>query len=93
MMADLPLLLGQALDRATAGLTIPAIRTLTPETNVFEALDSLTIVNLLLETEILLETATGNYVTLADETIFDASKSPLIKWSRWIEFVEARHAG
>lgn len=43
----------------------------------FGAVDSFTIVDLMLETEGRIEEAIGRYVPLADETIFDAEKSPL----------------
>jgi hypothetical protein len=39
-----------------------------------------------------LEALTGKYVTLADETIFDAAKSPLRSWAGWVAYVELRHA-
>ena len=56
--------------------------------NVFDAVDSFAIVDLLLETEGRLEATYGRYVPLADETIFDAKKSPLKNWSVWIAYVE-----
>ncbi len=62
------------------------------DTNLLENVDSFTIVDLLLETEGRLEAAFGRYVPLADETIFDADKSPLKKWSDWVKFVENRLA-
>ena len=68
-----------------------AFSTLAPDTNVLEIVDSFTVVNLLLQSEMMLEAETGKYVTLADETIFDAQKSPLLKWSRWVKYVEGRH--
>lgn len=57
-------------------------------TNIFDAVDSFTIVDLLLETEGRIEQAIGRYVPLADETIFDAEKSPLKNWSTWTQYVE-----
>lgn len=57
-------------------------------TNVFDAVDSFAVVDLLLETEGRIEAAYGRYVPLADETIFDAEKSPLKNWSAWNAYVE-----
>jgi acyl carrier protein len=57
-------------------------------TNVFDAVDSFGIVDLLLETEERIEAAFGRYVPLADETLFDAEKSPLKNWSVWNAYVE-----
>ena len=62
-------------------------------TNIIDAVDSLTIVDLLLETEGRIEQAIGRYVPLADETIFDAGESPLKNWSDWIAYVEKCIAG
>lgn len=71
----------------------PEIRPLNKDTNLFNNLDSLAVVDMLLEVEMRLEEATGLYVTLADETIFDASKTPLSSWSGWVAFVENKYAG
>jgi len=60
------------------------------QTNLFDVLDSFSVVNLLLETEMELEKITGTYTSIADQTIFDAEKSPLLKWSSWVEYVESR---
>ncbi|MEF3067880.1 hypothetical protein [Pandoraea apista] len=62
------------------------------DTNILDFVDSFAIVDLLLETEGRLETEFGRYVPLADDTIFDAEKSPLRKWSTWISYVESRLA-
>ncbi|HEY4252820.1 MAG TPA: hypothetical protein VGM87_16535 [Roseomonas sp.] len=92
-MLDVSAILEEALRAETRHLDPPPFDTIGPETNVLEQIDSLTVVNLLLESEMRLEAATGTYVTLADETLFDAKKSPLLKWSDWVRFVEARHGG
>ena len=90
-MTDFPKLLHDALKRVTVGLDVPTLAAVTADTNVFESVDSFTIVDLLLETEVLLEAETGKYIALADETVFDAERSPLLKWSNWVEFVEEHH--
>lgn len=66
---------------------------LNSSTNIIDTVDSFTIVDLLLETEGRIEQAIGRYVPLADETIFDAEKSPLKNWSDWIAYVEKCIAG
>lgn len=66
---------------------------LASSTNIIDAVDSFAIVDLLLETEGRIEQAIGRYVPLADETIFDAEKSPLKNWSDWIAYVEKCIAG
>ena len=83
--------LQEALRRVNEHAQSPALEAVAPDTNVFDAVDSMTIVDLLLETESLLEEKTGDYVPLADDTIFDASASPLRKWSDWVAHVERHH--
>ena len=85
--------LRETLEKILASIEEPGLRSLTDESNLFENLDSLTVVDMLLEAEMQLEKATGRYVTLADETIFDASKSPLRTWAGWVAYVERKHAG
>lgn len=84
-------ILERALRAETQHIEPAPFPQLDADTNVFEKIDSLTVVNLLLQSEMLLETETGEYVTLADETVFDAEKSPLLRWGDWIRYVEARH--
>jgi hypothetical protein len=89
-MFELNNLLSDALTHVTSELDCPDLIPVSDETNVLAAIDSFTIVDLMLETEMRLEEKTGIYVTLADETIFDADKSPLLQWKHWVAFVEAR---
>ena len=58
--------------------------------NVVEILDSMAIVGMLLEAEEKIESLTGKYVTLADENLFHANKSPLIKWQSWVDYVQKK---
>jgi hypothetical protein len=84
--------LKEALARVNENVQSPAFENVTADTNVFDAVDSFTIVDLLLETETLLEQKNGRYVALAGDTIFDATKTPLKRWSDWVKYVESRHA-
>lgn len=61
--------------------------------NLFEAVDSFGIVNVLLESEGALEKLRGSYLALADESVFDASKSPFLRWQTWVSFVEEKING
>lgn len=92
MMLNFDGILREALEAVIANLDTRPFETVTAETNIIDHVDSFTVVDLLLESEMALETATGNYITLADETIFDSEKSPLLSWANWVEFVERRHA-
>jgi hypothetical protein len=90
-MTDFSKSLSEALRRVTTDLDVPELRSPLPDTNVFALVDSLVIVNLLLESEMILEQETGAYVPLADENLFDAAESPLRNWSRWVAYVGERH--
>lgn len=63
------------------------------EADIFEAIDSFAVVELLLQTEADLEAAAGRYVPLADELVLDADKSPLRSLNRWIDHVAAAANG
>ena len=55
--------------------------------NVFDVVDSFSLVNILLETEMVIENLNGKYTPLASEILFDALKSPFLKWSDWVDYV------
>lgn len=91
-MSEIEVLLQDALREVTAELEDPDFDKVSDDKNIVDSVDSFLIVDLLLETEMRLEAQLGRYVTLADETIFDAEKSPLIKWQDWKAYVEKRCA-
>lgn len=90
-MKDLNKILLQAIAQALDEGEIHLVENITNELNLFEIVDSFSIVNILLESESLLEIETGNYVTLADENMFDAEKTPFRSWSGWVAHVKAKH--
>jgi hypothetical protein len=67
----------------------PALADLGTDGDLFDQIDSFAVVELLLLTETEVETALGRYVPLADEKVLDASQSPLLRLSSWIEYVAA----
>jgi hypothetical protein len=71
----------------------PEFSDLADDANIFEAIDSFAVVELLLQTESDLEAAIGRYVPLADEQVLDADKSPLRALNRWIDHVAASANG
>tara|TARA_B110000503_G_C7046089_1_gene370283 strand:- start:49 stop:345 length:297 start_codon:yes stop_codon:yes gene_type:complete len=60
---------------------------ITESTNIFEILDSMDVVNLIMETESLLEQELGVYIPLANEETFDAEKSPLLSYNQWLHYI------
>ncbi|MCJ2054904.1 hypothetical protein [Methylobacterium sp. J-070] len=65
----------------------PELGALGPEDNLFEKIDSFAVVELLLETESEIEKALGRYIPLADESILDSTRSPLLRIQNWFEYV------
>ena len=58
------------------------------ETNILDTLDSIDVVNLIMETESLVEANYGSYIPLANEESFDANLSPLLSVSNWVKHVQ-----
>lgn len=55
--------------------------------DIMNSISSFAAVELLMATEAAIEEATGSYVPLADENLFDAEKSPFRRLDSWIAFV------
>ncbi|WP_257550896.1 hypothetical protein [Sphingopyxis sp. DBS4] len=91
-MTDISQVLDDSLRQILAGLELETPIEVNASANILDAVDSFAIVDLLLETEGRIEQVIGRYVPLADETIFDAEKSPLRKWANWTIYVEKRIA-
>ncbi len=60
-------------------------------TNILEEIDSFAVVSFLLEAEMNLEEEFGRYISLADEDLFDKSKSVLNSWSDFVNHVVEIH--
>jgi hypothetical protein len=87
-MPDISQITSESLTAVLENLETGAPISLDMSTNIFDAVDSFAIVDLLLETEGRIEAAYGRYIPLADESIFDAEKSPLKSWLAWNAHVE-----
>ncbi len=66
------------------------VANITLDTNLFEVVDSFAIVSILLESEAAIEEKFDRYIPLADETIFDATKSPFLCWKNWVNYVQEK---
>ncbi len=71
----------------------PELADLALDYDLFAEIDSFAIVELLLQTEAEVESATGTYLPLADESVLDADKSPLRDLRRWVAYVAEAIAG
>lgn len=77
-----------ALKRLAEELELDQLGPIDGDFDIFAAIDSFAIVELLMITEAMLEEETGTYVPLANEKIFDAEHSPLHSFDRWAAHIE-----
>ena len=77
----------RALAATSAEWGRPELADLGPDADLFNQIDSFAVVELLLATEAEVEMAVGRYVPLADEKVLDASCSPLLRMSSWVDYV------
>ncbi|MCB5266548.1 MAG: hypothetical protein LHW46_00360 [Candidatus Cloacimonetes bacterium] len=73
---NLKTIITNAIVTVNEELQIDALKTLEDDTPLFELLDSLGTLDLILELESVLERETGHYVAVADETSMDSIKTP-----------------
>jgi hypothetical protein len=69
-------IINDAIATINETLQIDALKTLKSDTPLFELLDSLGTLDLILELEARLEEEQGNYIAVADETSMDSKKTP-----------------
>jgi hypothetical protein len=87
-LENIRLLSLQAFSNLREELDIEIDQEINDETNILDILDSMDIVNLIMETESLLEKEVGNYTPLATELTFDADMSPLLSFKSWLNFIK-----
>jgi len=79
-----------AISNINKELKIKELEMLNNETKLFELLDSLGTLDLILELEALLEEETGQYVAIANEYSMDASRTPFKNLTRLESYVQER---
>jgi hypothetical protein len=55
--------------------------------NLFETVDSFSLLSIVIETESALENETGEYIPLADEDLMVDGVSPFSSFNQWVNFV------
>ena len=55
--------------------------------NLFETVDSFSLLSIVIETESALENEMGEYIPLADEDLMVAGVSPFSSFNQWVNFV------
>tara|TARA_B100000989_G_C19283610_1_gene361319 strand:- start:114 stop:413 length:300 start_codon:yes stop_codon:yes gene_type:complete len=80
-------LVHQALLSILDDLEIDLEAEINENSNILDILDSMDVVNLIMETEGVLESEYGNYIPLANEETFDLEMSPLLTFNSWVEHI------
>tara|TARA_S200000501_G_C20776836_1_gene723105 strand:- start:356 stop:631 length:276 start_codon:yes stop_codon:yes gene_type:complete len=60
------------------------------EFNILQNLESISIVDMLLDIEEKIEKEYGVYITLADDKLFHYHDSPMNSWALWIKYVKSK---
>lgn len=58
--------------------------------NLFETLDSLSLLSIVIETESAIENEIGRYVALSDENLMTNGVSPFCSFVNWVQFIEIK---
>ena len=87
MTKNIDKILRLAIKEANKTIKSPILNNINDDLNIFDHVDSMSIVNILLESESLLIERFDRQISIVDETMFDASNSPLKKWSTWVNHV------
>jgi hypothetical protein len=87
MIQNIEEILRLAIMEANKTINSPALNEIDDDLNIFDCVDSMSIVNILLETESLLIEKFDKKISIVDESMFDATKSPLRKWNSWIDYI------
>ena len=80
-------LVHQALLNIVDDLEIDLEEEINENSNILDILDSMDVVNLIMETEGILESEYDKYIPLANEETFDAEMSPLLTFHSWVEHI------
>tara|TARA_B100000787_G_C15961773_1_gene193525 strand:- start:198 stop:488 length:291 start_codon:yes stop_codon:yes gene_type:complete len=72
------------------GLAISEFKNIVDQTLIFDNLDSIGVLDLIIEIESKLQQSYGEFIQIADETIMDEVKTPFKTLSSLIDFVEKK---
>jgi len=86
-------LIEDALREINEDLESKELENITDETPIFEILDSMAILDLILELESRLQKKYGKYIQIADETIMDSKKTPFKTFKALQQFLEGKLDG
>jgi acyl carrier protein len=86
-------LVKEALKEINEELELKELENITDDTQLFELLDSMALLDLILEIESKLQDKYGKYIQIADETTMDATKTPFKTFKTLVEFLEGKING
>jgi acyl carrier protein len=86
-------LLLEAIKEINEDLNIDELNNVDKNTPIFELLDSVAVLDLILEIEGLLENKYGKYIQFADEKTMDAVHTPFKTFQTLLEYLEGKVNG
>ena len=72
---------------------VEALKNIDDNTRLFELLDSMSILDLILEIENLLQDQTGHYIQIANDKVMDIEKTPFKTFSSLCKYLEDKVNG
>ena len=82
-----------AIKELNKELKLKELEKIDENTNFFEILDSMAILDLILEIEKKIEEKYGKYIQIADENTMDVLKSPFRSFNELVKYLESKVNG
>jgi len=86
-------LLKEAIKELNEDLEIKELENITDETPLFEILDSVAVLDLILEIEDRLQEKVGKYIQIADDKTMDSNETPFKTFKSLVEYLERKVNG
>jgi len=86
-------LLKDALKEINEDLELKELENITDETALFDILDSVAVLDLILEIEDRLQDKYGKYIQIADDKTMDSQNTPFKTFASLVEYVEGKVNG
>jgi len=83
-------LLKQVIEELNEDWGMEELRGFDNSINLFEIVDSFSLLSIVIETELVLERKMGRYIPLADEDLMVNGVSPFISFNKWMNFIEGK---
>jgi acyl carrier protein len=90
MADEIETIVYEAIRRVNEEMDHPALKEPTLQSKLFEALDSMGVLDFILEVESALQDRYGRYIQIADEWSMDPQKTPFQTIESAVEFIRKR---